>query len=30
MVITDFQDLDKVDNAGINWGSTAVPDPRRR
>lgn len=27
MVITDFQDLDKVDNAGINWGSTSVPTP---
>jgi multiple sugar transport system substrate-binding protein len=27
MVITDFQDLDKVDNAGINWGSTAPPTP---
>jgi multiple sugar transport system substrate-binding protein len=27
MVITDFQDLDKVDEAGINWGSTAVPTP---
>ena len=27
MVITDFQDLDKVDNAGINWGSTPVPTP---
>ena len=27
MVITDFQDLDKVDNAGINWGTTAVPTP---
>jgi multiple sugar transport system substrate-binding protein len=27
MVITDFQDLNKVDNAGINWGSTAVPAP---
>jgi multiple sugar transport system substrate-binding protein len=27
MVITDFQDLNKVDNAGINWGSTAVPTP---
>jgi multiple sugar transport system substrate-binding protein len=27
MVITDFQDLDKVDNAGINWGSTASPTP---
>lgn len=27
MVITDFQDLDKVDNAGINWGSTGVPTP---
>jgi multiple sugar transport system substrate-binding protein len=27
MVITDFQDLDKVDNSGINWGSTAPPTP---
>jgi multiple sugar transport system substrate-binding protein len=27
MVITDFQDLNKVDNAGINWGSTGVPTP---
>jgi multiple sugar transport system substrate-binding protein len=27
MVITDFQDLDKVENAGINWGSTASPTP---
>jgi multiple sugar transport system substrate-binding protein len=27
MVITDFQDLDKVENAGINWGSTAPPTP---
>ena len=27
MVITDFQDLDKVDSAGINWGSTGVPTP---
>jgi ABC-type glycerol-3-phosphate transport system substrate-binding protein len=27
MVITDFQDLDKVENAGINYGSTAVPTP---
>ena len=28
MVITDFQDLDKVENAGINWGSTAPRRPR--
>lgn len=27
MVITDFQDLDKVEEAGINWGSTGVPTP---
>lgn len=27
MVITDFQDLKKVENAGINYGSTAVPTP---
>jgi multiple sugar transport system substrate-binding protein len=27
MVITDFQDLNKVENAGINYGSTAVPTP---
>ena len=27
MVITDFQDLPKVENAGINYGSTAVPTP---
>jgi len=27
MVITDFQDLDKVENAGINYGSTSVPTP---
>ncbi|HJR98284.1 MAG TPA: sugar ABC transporter substrate-binding protein [Actinomycetota bacterium] len=27
MVITDFQDLDKVEKAGINWGSTASPTP---
>jgi ABC-type glycerol-3-phosphate transport system substrate-binding protein len=27
MVITDFQDLDKVENAGINYGSTASPTP---
>jgi multiple sugar transport system substrate-binding protein len=27
MVITDFQDLNKVENAGINWGSTAPPTP---
>ncbi|MFB3738032.1 MAG: ABC transporter substrate-binding protein [Candidatus Velamenicoccus archaeovorus] len=27
MVITDFQDLDKVEKAGINYGSTAVPTP---
>ena len=30
MVITDFQDLDQVDNAGINWGSTTPADARRR
>ena len=28
MVITDFQDLPKVENAGINYGTTAVPTPR--
>ena len=27
MVITDFQDLDKVESAGINYGSTASPTP---
>lgn len=27
MVITDFQDLNKVEAAGINYGSTAVPTP---
>jgi multiple sugar transport system substrate-binding protein len=27
MVITDFQDLNKVENAGINYGSTGVPTP---
>jgi ABC-type glycerol-3-phosphate transport system substrate-binding protein len=27
MVITDFQDLDKVENAGIDYGSTASPTP---
>jgi len=27
MVITDFQDLDKVEEAGINYGSTAPPTP---
>jgi multiple sugar transport system substrate-binding protein len=27
MVITDFQDLTKVENAGINYGSTAPPTP---
>jgi ABC-type glycerol-3-phosphate transport system substrate-binding protein len=27
MVVTDFQDLDKVENAGIDYGSTAVPTP---
>jgi multiple sugar transport system substrate-binding protein len=27
MVITDFQDLPKVENAGINYGSTAPPTP---
>jgi multiple sugar transport system substrate-binding protein len=27
MVITDFQDLDKVESAGIDWGSTASPTP---
>ena len=27
MVITDFQDLDKVEKTGINWGSTASPTP---
>ena len=27
MVITDFQDLDKVENAGINYGSTASVTP---
>jgi multiple sugar transport system substrate-binding protein len=27
MVITDFQDLDKVEKAGINYGSTAPPTP---
>jgi len=27
MVITDFQDLDKVENAGINYGATAPPTP---
>jgi multiple sugar transport system substrate-binding protein len=27
MVITDFQDLPKVENAGINYGSTIMPTP---
>lgn len=27
MVITDFQDLKQIENAGINWGSTAPPTP---
>jgi multiple sugar transport system substrate-binding protein len=27
MVITDFQDLDKVEKAGINYGTTGVPTP---
>jgi len=27
MVVTDFQDLDKVEKAGINYGSTASPTP---
>lgn len=27
MVITDFQDLDKVEKAGIDYGSTASPTP---
>jgi multiple sugar transport system substrate-binding protein len=27
MVITDFQDLNKVEKAGINYGSTASPTP---
>ncbi|HEU4354020.1 MAG TPA: sugar ABC transporter substrate-binding protein [Actinomycetota bacterium] len=27
MVITDFQDLNKVEEAGINYGSTGVPTP---
>ncbi|MGZ8565540.1 MAG: ABC transporter substrate-binding protein [Actinomycetota bacterium] len=27
MVITDFQDLKKVENAGINYGATAPPTP---
>jgi ABC-type glycerol-3-phosphate transport system substrate-binding protein len=27
MVITDFQDLDKVEKAGINYGTTAPPTP---
>jgi multiple sugar transport system substrate-binding protein len=27
MVITDFQDLNQIENAGINWGSTAPPTP---
>lgn len=27
MVITDFQDLDKVEHAGINYGATAPPTP---
>ena len=30
MVITDFQDLPKVENAGINYGSTGVADARGR
>ncbi len=30
MVITDFQDLPKVENAGINYGTTAVPTPDGR
>jgi multiple sugar transport system substrate-binding protein len=27
MVVTDFQDLDKLENAGIDYGSAAVPTP---
>jgi multiple sugar transport system substrate-binding protein len=27
MVVTDFQDLDKVESAGINYGSAATPTP---
>jgi ABC-type glycerol-3-phosphate transport system substrate-binding protein len=27
MVVTDYQDLDKVEKAGINYGSTASPTP---
>ncbi len=27
MVVTDYQDLDKVENAGINYGSMASPTP---
>jgi multiple sugar transport system substrate-binding protein len=27
MVITDFQGLKQIENAGINWGSTAPPTP---
>jgi multiple sugar transport system substrate-binding protein len=27
MVITDFQDLDKLDDSGINWGTTGSPTP---
>jgi ABC-type glycerol-3-phosphate transport system substrate-binding protein len=27
MVVTDFQDLDKLEKAGINYGTSAVPTP---
>jgi multiple sugar transport system substrate-binding protein len=27
MVVTDFQDLNKVESAGIDWGTTAIPTP---
>jgi ABC-type glycerol-3-phosphate transport system substrate-binding protein len=27
MVITDFQDIDKLDKSGINWGTTGSPTP---
>jgi multiple sugar transport system substrate-binding protein len=27
MVITDFQDLDQIDEAGINWGTAITPTP---
>jgi ABC-type glycerol-3-phosphate transport system substrate-binding protein len=27
MVVTDFQDLNKVERAGFDWGTTAVPTP---